>query len=117
MTAWGRIDRDGGPIRPTGQPCRICDSDPEQRHRTWDCIAWRWAAGETLADIAADYAITTDVAAAVIVAQSEWLREEARWWAETAVAQIEACRHSESQTAWRLYGRITVTFPWRNDSQ
>lgn len=83
MTAWERLL--GEPtLRPLGSPCRICGNDPEQRHRVWDALTDRWQAGESLVEVAADYEVTPDDVAAVMVAQGEWLTAEARWWARAA---------------------------------
>ena len=122
MTAWERLL--GEPtLRPLGSPCRICGNDPEQRHRVWDALTDRWQAGESLVEVAADYEVTPDDVAAVMVAQGEWLTAEARWWAERLLTArpervdlktdrvdlwISGLLADETDTGWDLVGPVQV---------
>lgn len=123
-------------LGPTAQPCGICGTDPDQRHRIWDSIAKQWHHDDTLDELADEYATPNpdwpygpDAIAAVLVGQAAWLlaemtfqREyllaEARWeavWVRGMLA--EATRHERQPAADGLEDSQTChLFPWEKVS-
>jgi hypothetical protein len=69
-------------IFPPCGPCGFCDSN-DKRHRAWDAIVERHEAGDSIADLAADYSETPETIERVV---REWDPEGQRWSTEGKVA-------------------------------
>lgn len=56
---------------PRRGPCAFCGG-PDARHRVWDAIRERRAAGESVEDLARDYGVPVEAVGLVLTSGASW---------------------------------------------